>query len=352
MSDSEKNISTCPNCGEPMWPDSSFCSDCGQKAYQGPPSFWHLMGEFFETVFSLDNRLFRTLAALMIPGRLTNNFLSGKQKPYFHPLRLFFVSGVLMVATYSFVTTQGIGDKLEIRNEESRAIAYESKYGLKLQEGVDSIRATFPAPIVQEATDSLLTLLKFSTTDSFSIGYPSYADGMGFTDKKITFSSGDYDLLTPSDLVDKYKIEGTFDQFLIKQIVRLTHLGVSDVSLLMGQAIWGLLLLVPLSAGMLKLIYIRHKRKYVEHFIFTLYTHAFLFLTQFFAALELLISGTHWLLILSGIAVVVYFLLAMKRVYGQSWVKTVIKAVLISLSYLFLLPLVTTIAALMAVLFF
>jgi hypothetical protein len=288
----------------------------------------------------------------MVPGRLTNNFLSGKQKPYFHPLRLFFVSGVLMVATYSFVATQAIGDSLEKSMEKSRAAAYESKYGQTLLDGVDSIRTTFPAPVVHEATDSLMNMFKFSPTDSTSISYMHYAGGISFTGQTIFFSRDDYNLLTPSELVDKYEVAGTFDQYLIKQLVRLNHLGISGVSTLMGQAIWGLLLLVPLSAGLLKLIYIRHKRKYVEHFIFTLHAHAILFLTQFLAALELLLFGTPWLLILSGITMVIYFLLAMKRVYPQSWIKTIIKAVILSWGYLFLLPMAMLIAAVAAVLLF
>ncbi|MEM9260405.1 MAG: DUF3667 domain-containing protein, partial [Bacteroidota bacterium] len=83
----------CTNCGTPLPTSASWCTNCGQKVYKGPPSFGQLIGEFLETVFNLDNRFFRTLAALAVPGRLTNNFLAGKQKPYFHPLRLFFISG-------------------------------------------------------------------------------------------------------------------------------------------------------------------------------------------------------------------------------------------------------------------
>jgi len=310
------------------------------------------MGEFFETVFSLDNRLFRTLAALMIPGRLTNNFLFGKQKPYFHPLRLFFVSGVLMVATYSFVVTQNIGDYLERTMEKRRSTAYESKFGNDLLVGLDSIRSSFPRSSVAAAADSLVSLMNYSKSDSSSIGYLSYNGGINFIMKEISFSDEDYLLLTPTELVNKYEINGTPDQYMAKQVIRLNRLGVSGVSTLMGQAIWGLLLLVPLSAGLLKLIYLRHKHKYVEHFIFTLHAHAFLFLTQFLAALELLIFETLWLLILSGISMVVYFLLAMKRVYRQGWIKTLLKAAVLGWGYLFLLPAAISVAALVAVLFF
>lgn len=335
-----------------MRADPAFCAGCGQKAYRGLPGFRQLMGEFFEAVFSLDNRLFRTAGALVIPGKLTHDFLRGRQKPYFHPLRLFFVSGVLMVATFSLVTTQAIGDGLEKSMEERRAGAYQSKYSQKLRKSVDSIRLAFPAPIVEEATDSLLQYFRVSSSDSTSIGYLHYSGGLTFSTRNINLSTVDYLLLTPRELGEKYQVTGTADNYMFTQVMRLNRLGVAGVSTLMGQAIWGLLLLVPLSAGLLKLVYIRHKRKYLEHFIFTLHTHAFLFLTHFFAALELLIFHTVWLLVIIQAGFIVYFLLAMKRVYGQRWLKTIIKAVLLGWGYLFLLPLAIGVAAMVAVLIF
>ncbi|MEM9930201.1 MAG: DUF3667 domain-containing protein, partial [Bacteroidota bacterium] len=151
----------CTNCGGQMLPQDAWCPGCGQKAYDGPPSFRRLLSEFFETVFSLDNKLFRTFKNLVYPGRLTNYYLRGKQKPFFNPLRLFFFSGVLMVAAYSFYTTQQVGDSMDRGIAKERNKAYKHKFCVKLSKRIDSIQASFPGEKVELATDSLLSLMDY-----------------------------------------------------------------------------------------------------------------------------------------------------------------------------------------------
>jgi len=346
---------TCTSCETPMEATDNWCAGCGQKAYQGPPGFWRLIGEFFETVFNLDNRLFRTLAALAVPGRLTNYYLKGKQKPYFHPLRLFFFSGVLMVATYSFYTAQQVGDSLDRSVEEKRARAYSHRFGVDLRASIDSIQTSFPGDSVAVATDSLRRLMGYKAKplpDSFSIAYLVYEGGLSFTSKEVEMSDEDFQLLSPTRLADKYEVEGTFYRYQFKQVVRISHLNLTGLTALMSQIIWGLLLLVPLAAGVLKLMYIRRKRRYIEHFIFTLNVHSFLFITQFLAALGLLLLDTSWLLIFSAVAVIIYFLLALKRVYGQGWGKTLFKAYLLSWGYFGLLMFAFSVTAVLALLVF
>lgn len=296
------------------------------------------MSDFFETVFNLDNRLFRTLASLAAPGRLTNYYLAGKQKPYFHPLRLFFVSGVLMVATYSFHTSQEVGDSLDRSLEEKRGRAYAHRFGNDLRVGIDSIKASFPGDSV--AVDSLRQLLGYRAValpDSFAVVYLEHEKGLSFKSREVRMSDEDFQLLSPSALADKYGVNGAFYRYQFKQVIRVSHMNLTILMALMSQIIWGLLLLVPLAAGMLKLFYIRRKRRYVEHFVFTLNVHSFLFITQFLAALGLVLFDSSWLLTFSIIAIIVYFLLALKRVYGQGWGKTLLKACMLGWGYFFLL---------------
>ncbi|TXF89001.1 DUF3667 domain-containing protein [Neolewinella aurantiaca] len=346
----------CTNCGAEMSPEARWCPSCGQKAYEGPPGFWQLLADFFETAFSLDNRLFRTLLTLVVPGKLTNRFLAGKQKPYFHPLRLFFVLGVLAVATYSLYTAQAVGDSLEQSLEHRKEQAYFHRFEDKLEAGIDSIITSFPEDAsVVIASDSLLKLLtdkQSPNPDSFSIGFLAHEGGLNFKPRQVNLLYDDFQLMTPEGLAEKYTIKGVFHQYQLKQIVRITRLDLSGLTAMMGQIIWGLLLLVPLAGALLKLIYIRRKRHYVEHFIFTLHIHAFIFLTQFLAAMGLLLFDSTLLLVLSGIGNVVYFLLSLKRVYRQSWGKTIIKAGILSWGYLFLLTFTVSFTAIIAVLVF
>lgn len=332
--DEHKN---CTCCGEPMWPADRFCADCGQKAFDGPPGFWQMIGEFFETVFSLDNRLFRTLQNLVFPGRLTNRFLAGKQRPYFQPLRLFFVSSVLMIGAFTIVATDAIGDSLEKEMEQKKATAYHDVYADKLKVYADSILVSFPRLAHPEVLDSLENLFGKNKGDSMQLSYMDfYSDNE--IDVSISIATEDARLLTPNELVKKYKIEGWLNQYQIKQMVRLeSRLNVNSIATAMGQLVWGLVLLVPVVALLLKLIYIRRQRLYVEHFIFSLHVHSFFFLLMFFSAIELYFSGTVYILLSSLAVSAFYFVKSLKNVYRQGWWKTIIKSAILFYGYLIIL---------------
>jgi hypothetical protein len=103
--------------------------------------------------------------------------------------------------------------------------------------------------------------------------------------------------------------------------------------------------LLPLFALLLKLLYVRRDWFYAEHVVFALHTHAFAFLV-FALALGALVAPAGpvatVLRAVAGVAVPaipLYFLIALKRVYGQSWVKTLVKASALGVTYSVLLAL-------------
>ena len=80
-------------------------------------------------------------------------------------------------------------------------------------------------------------------------------------------------------------------------------------------------LLLPLFAFLLKLLYIRRDRYYVEHFVFALHVHAFVF-AMFTVMLILPWEQFDGLLFLW---IMVYIWIALRRVYRQGWVRTTVK---------------------------
>jgi len=97
-------------------------------------------------------------------------------------------------------------------------------------------------------------------------------------------------------------------------------------------------LFLPIFAVMLELFY-RKQGYYIDHLVFALYYHAFVFLT--FATLfllgraawlpDLLASPLRWALLLWLIA---YLPIALRRVYGGSWTKTAFKVISLGVLYL------------------
>lgn len=121
-----------------------------------------------------------------------------------------------------------------------------------------------------------------------------------------------------------------------------------------------MLLLVPLLALYMRLIYPLAGRYYIEHLIHALHGHAFLFVmillllvleslpaTVAGLAVGRLWSAGEWLI---SLWVPMYLLLSLKRVYGQGWGMTLLKFLVMGLGYLVLLVLATVLTVLVGVL--
>jgi len=98
--------------------------------------------------------------------------------------------------------------------------------------------------------------------------------------------------------------------------------------------------LIPSVALVFKLLYIRREKFYVEHLVFLFHTHAFILLIgtialagQYFEIIK--IPDEIKPLVILGIGI--YTLLALKKVYKQSWLKTLFKVFVIFISYVVLL---------------
>lgn len=91
-----------------------------------------------------------------------------------------------------------------------------------------------------------------------------------------------------------------------------------------------LIFFIPLFAGLLKIIYIRSKHLFALHFIFTLHFFSFYMIAA--------IPGVAFkpFNYLSILIISLYLLLAIKKVYGQSWIKTLVKGVFMILSFFLL----------------
>ena len=88
--------------------------------------------------------------------------------------------------------------------------------------------------------------------------------------------------------------------------------------------------LLPVYALLLKLLYLRSKRYYAEHFIFALHAHAFAFGVFLLLVLLSPLPGVGVLLPLWLIG---YFWIALKRVYREGWIATTFKWLLLGGTY-------------------
>lgn len=95
-----------------------------------------------------------------------------------------------------------------------------------------------------------------------------------------------------------------------------------------------IILLLPVFALVLKLLYVRRNYFYVEHLIFGIHLHCLAFaLFSIVFIVEWAFPDLEELLNVVYLWFFIYAFLAMKRIYSQSWIRTFVKFNFLGASY-------------------
>lgn len=329
---------TCPNCRAPLAPQATYCGYCGQKHTDGRVTLYQLAAEFMDSVFNIDNRILRTLAALVRPGKLTQAYFQGRQQRYLRPLRLFFISSVLLLALVGLVALDSLEQELSQQAERERQTDYRAYFLAELAQERDSLLLAYPrqAPALLALTDTLIDELRHNSSDSIGLGYLELGNGKGIEVAIVQVARRDIVAMPPDSLLNHYGQEGFIRRLSLRQSLKIMTEGSGLAGYILGKMVWMIVLLMPLLALILRLLYVRRPHYYVEHLVFLFHGHAFAFL---------LISGLLLLYLanwvsddlvstLLTIIVPIYVLLAMRRYYRQGWLKTIAKFAIFNFFYL------------------
>jgi Protein of unknown function (DUF3667) len=271
--------------------------------------------------------------ALFIPGQLTNEYFLGKHKSYANPIQLFLVATFFLFALVSAqLSNANLGDDTALSLKED--LDWLDFYA-KLDTAKMHTDSLFPNQTATTATDTLIKKMqayKLNLEDSLDLSGFSIFD----EDSKFPLvAKKDLLLKSPEELVEMYAKEKSFiEKVILRQSAKFKAGGRGIVDYLFGKMTIILLLMMPVLALILKLLYIRRDYFYVEHLIFIFHFHAFLFFMLFVLGL----IGSYLPEALTGLAVFsifVYLFLAMKKVYKQSKRKTFVKFTALLMSYMF-----------------
>lgn len=350
---------TCKNCQVSLPAKANYCPQCSQRYRKGKLTVMQLLGEFFETLFNFDNKIFRTLAYLVIPGMLTRHYIQGRQVSFISPIRLFLVSAILFFSVISFLIfryqehkIQELGDSLVIR--DGHRAAFLDELDVVKSQWTDSLSGENSA-MVAATLDTFWKRIPDPRRDSIQLTYLDWHPDSSFLLKTIPIAKRDFLEVPVDDIPGKYGIRGLLGSTVIKQLVKLQLKLGQFIGFVVSQTVWTFLLLIPLLAFVLKLIYIRHPFYYMEHLVFAFHLHAFIFLfsglvllgtysithsnpSSFFGSLSVLALGYIWF--------------SMKRLYGQRVIKTSIKFMLFNLAYVMLFSFCLTLSIILATILF
>lgn len=311
-----RNPGPCLNCGTYLSKDDVFCSHCGQKRVEREEmTFHHLIGDSFLDYFHFDSKFFRTILPLLYrPGLLSLEYMKGRRKSYVEPFKLFLVISVIFFLLLPFRNKEeeNAGNAVSNNSQMKAGINKNTKNNLKFTLNGISIS--------NSAADSI-------RKEVDTIGLKAYVG------KHFANASG----------LTKIVISQTIKIMVTK--------GQSFTTVLEHTASKMIFLFIPIFAILLKLFYIRRKRLYFEHLIFSLHLHAFIFfLFILYLMIEQILPLSLWFVLL---IVLVYGFIALKKYYDQGYGKTLSKMMLLSLSYLVIcIPLLFMVLMLVALLTF
>jgi hypothetical protein len=325
----------CLNCNYPMPDDYNFCPMCGQENVDNKAAISMLAEEFINTFFAYDSRFVRSIVPFLFkPGYLTNQFLLGRRLTYVHPLRLYLIVSILYFTVISLeinvkgnVFQSGLNE-MEMESERERADSIASKVQKDLQkEGLH-----FDVTVTDDSTRKKTKrdegiVLNFGDKDSTG-------NSKGFNLTKIKQWSQDRQM-TPEAVLDSLGLKQTYwNRRIAEQSLKVVQRDTESlIEYLLEKVSLMMFLLLPFVAVLLKLLYIRSKRYYIEHLVFTLHIHSFLFFLLLIVSLVLEVYDNGYLLSALFFWLFLYMLLSFLNVYHQGWFKTLTKMFILFICY-------------------
>lgn len=330
----------CHNCHYPLSRHGDYCPRCSQKYGDGRITVWALIKEYAESFLNFDSTIFLTIGHLFIPGKLTNEFFLGHHKRYVSPLRIFVIMAIFHFAVLGFLGTSGF-EEISQLSDRTASFAHQVALMDEFESARDSVQEQFPQPIVGQAMDSL-----FSSIDD-PRNFKLSSTNIIKTDTGLVFKSveipGKIFYEAPVDsLADVNGVKGFLPRMFFIQQIKIMRNGSSFAQFIFGKLLWMVLLMMPALSLILKLLYIRRKKYFVEHLIFSFHYHAFAF---FLLSIVLIIGNwvardqedDIWAFFAGGamIYLIGYLYVAMRRVYKQGIIKTFVKFSILNFSYIF-----------------
>ncbi len=272
----------CLDCGAPL--AGPFCAHCGQRDVPPHPTTKELVGDAYDELVGWDGKFARTMRLLVTrPGELTRAAIEGQRTRHVRPVKLYLLCSVLFFLVQASVPFPDVQGNLEIG------------FGVRAGQAVDQTPGE--AAMGKAITRGLASLTPAERND-----LNREIDGQPrFVRPLLRAIAEDYDGLM---------------RRVSESIPRV------------------LFVLVPALALVLRIFY--RGRHYPEHLYFATHFGAFVFVVltlesvvEFARSLPMIAAAQ----LIGALVILVYVVIALRRVYGGSWLATGAKALGVSVIY-------------------
>ena len=345
----------CLNCGEVL--TGQHCSHCGQHSRVRVLSLWGLTRDVVGDLLNADSRVWRTLWPLAFrPGLLTQEFLRGRRASYTPPFRMYLVLSLVFFVVAS-LTDPGSEVALQLDEGGTNIQIRDGQQTAEPPEPVPPAAPSAPAaPGAQPTLDAETRRL----VDAVIERLPESERAKARRELEADLAQA-----SPADLAAANRFIAdpcSEENFMIdvgpvleqyEPRLREACRKIMADQQSFGRALFEnipkmMFIFLPLIAAVMRALYVRSGRYYVEHLLFVVHFHAFFFLAGIVVLLlerlaesvaGPLATGINAAQAALGTALVFYvpwyLLKAMRRVYAQGWWKTVPKFALLGLAYFF-----------------
>lgn len=391
-------LTTCENCAAPL--TGEFCAKCGQHAIDYRRSIFRVLIDAADSFLNWDTKFLHTVNQLLIrPWHLTNDFNAGRRARYVHPLRLYLIASIVFFLVARALNLQAPGDiELTVQDREElvaslgKLTAPDSPLSPEQREKVEAARAKLSegaGVLTEEERGELKTVFKdfLKSTlrkkldpgerakmssaiaripepldplaetkpgdppvDPAAAGNPPAppkpsnppAADISPAPPKPKKRDGIHFRMGPEDGT-KTPFEAWMEQQVKDKIGEDGSKAKLFLDTLRNNIPVMMLCCIPLFAFVLKILYIRKRRFYVEHLVYALHIHTFLYVAVVITALSAMAANrtlpaaSGWIIGLMSCAIFVQIFLSIRRVYGQGWIFSAFKFVLGGFVYLMIL---------------
>lgn len=349
----------CMNCNTEL--KGPYCYYCGQPDRNFMRFFPALLRDLMEDVLDFDSRFMRTLKPLIFkPGRLTRDFMNGRRFRYTPPLRLYIFSSIVFFLLAAVLSSDLVTTTIESQSGDGSKTVTLSSASEEEKERVREALDKLPEDVRAEVGDPFIA---DSNPDETAESVEDDVDEDMFSPDELSLNGEPWNRETnpidipflPQWINDRLNDEVENSPKKAKQLNENPNLFIDQVLEILPYTMF---VLLPLAALIFKFWYLFAKRYYVEHLIFSLHNHAFVFvcLTTLMLLNEAgnlfgnrgmseLATAMEWTIGAIWIWIPIYMLISLRVVYQQNWFMTFFKFVLIGFSYITVLSVVAVTVA-------